>query len=112
MDIISREKFIELFDTEFKKLHSPIKDREHPIWIPETANEIKFESAWFICIKPIEVDGNFTTNVGFWTNYWQWSRENLTGQHACYSSSFDTGEEWWGFEHKEDILIWVLRWAK
>jgi hypothetical protein len=57
---------------------------------------------WFICCPIIRDLYNIKKE------YWDWCDENLSGAIYCYAES--DIEQWWGFEKKEDIFLWSLRW--
>lgn len=40
--------------------------------------------------------------------FWDWCDKHCQGAVYCYSES-DT-EQWWGFENKDDIILWSLKW--
>lgn len=88
----------------FAKLWAPVHNREDgPLWIPEQANSTRCR--WFVKVKPI-----LTPYSNSYSNsYWDWCDYCLQGKVMCFSSS-DT-EEWWGFNNKDDILIWLLKWS-
>lgn len=66
---------------------------------------------WFVCVRPIHahseliVDGRNPKQ-----EYWLWCNKNCAGQVICYSSH--VAEEWWGFSHHADIVLWLLKWSK
>jgi hypothetical protein len=62
-------------------------------------------SQWFIKVKPLKL-----STQGATSEYHTWNESILIGNVLCYSSSDETSEEWWGFTHYEDVLIWKLRW--
>lgn len=97
--ILTRQEFT----NHFRKLDPRLGQDHSPLWEPE--NVTKTRSQWFVCIKPI---------VGIrWDKetYWKWCHENLQGKTCCYSSDDVGQEEWWGFEDRNDIIIWTLKWA-
>ena len=97
--ILTRQQFAEYFNSKDPRLGSA----ESPLWEPERV--MKTRSEWFVCVKPL---------VGIRWNkdiYWQWCNANLSNKVCCYSSDDVNLEEWWGFENRDDIIIWTLRWA-
>lgn len=62
-------------------------------------------------------DGSMHSDVNYFycsgsneypSDYWDWCRANLKHPPFCYySSSVDI----WGFQNKEDVTWWVLKWA-
>lgn len=69
-----------------------------PLWIPEQSTGKK--SRWFVSVQPIQHSA---------VEYRIWCTKNCRGQILCYSSGHD--EEWYGFSHHADIVLWVLKWA-
>lgn len=66
---------------------------------------------WFVCTRPIGTESKLM--VDEWSpkkEFWLWCNRNCAGQILCYSSSRE--EEWWGFSHHADIVIWMLKWAR
>ena len=104
--IINRSKFIRLWNNLTPGLGEP----DSVLWTLEKAGEIK-PSRWFIKVKPLRdrsFDEDPRTSEGI--TYWEWCKTTLTGTVACYSTSDELQEEWWGFENHEDIIIWKLKW--
>lgn len=85
----SREQFLQYFD---KHLHGVLL-------IPETYCMIPVHCKYFVCIKPINLLDHF----------YEWLCENCNGAVRCFSSS--ETEEWWGFDDKQDVFFFLLRWA-
>lgn len=92
------------FSDHFESVHVGLGAADSPLWIPE--HELTDPCNWFICIEPIALQ-----RTGRKEQFWDWTKKILRGQVRCFSSSIDGGEEWWGFTHKEDIVLFVLRWA-
>lgn len=85
--VYSREEFSSLF---------PDVD-DSIIFIPETIYNVKTYN--FVCIKPIPLEDDWFT----------WIEENCDGKVMCFSSN--EKEEWWGFTNRDDIFLFLLRWA-
>jgi hypothetical protein len=97
IDIIDREAFRSHFNT----VHQGLGDADSQLWAPEIWEPGARPSQWFVYVE-----------TGDWDKgeFWSWVRDNCEGSVLCYSSS-EAGA-WWGFERREDILMWVMRWAK
>lgn len=100
--VLNRKQFIKHFSKLLKQAPGAVEDYNHPIWIAENRGSIRCE--WFLCVEPVV--------LGFGRNpyFWDWCDENLSGGMTCFSSG--DIEEWWGFENKTDISLWLLRWSK
>jgi hypothetical protein len=42
-------------------------------------------------------------------DFWPWCRQHCQGHVLCYSASEDGA--WWGFECREDMVLWSLKWV-
>ena len=93
--VLDRQEFADYFKSLDNRLAGP----DSPLWIPDE----KIPSEWFVCVKPIGVHR-------FKFSYYDWCNTTLKGRVRCYSSNTDNNEEWWGFTHKEDIVLWKLKW--
>lgn len=94
MNLLSRREFRE----HWEKLTASKVDDDSPLWIPEQCTGKK--SRWFVSIKPFKFNR---------LEYHQWRVKHCSGQILCYSSGLI--EEWWGFSHKADIALWILKWS-
>jgi len=92
--IISRKQFRE----HWKKIAPRLALWDGPLWCLE---EHYGKSRWFVNVKPIK-----SKEI---KEYHQWVLRNCRGRVLCYSSSVE--EEWWGFSHKPDVFLWILRWS-
>ena len=97
MTVLTREQFAEHWDTVKSGLGSP----ESNLWAYERENGP--ECVWFVCVKPFQVPTNTKQQ------FWAWCKEYCSRGMCCYSAS-DT-EEWWGFVNKQEMTLWLLRWA-
>ena len=88
------------FQAHFNELVPGMADDDSQLWAPEIWEPNARPSQWFVY-----------TRVGLRDKgeYWAWIRDHCQGSVLCYSSS-EAGD-WWGFERREDILIWVMRWV-
>lgn len=68
------------------------------LWVPEQAIG-GAPAQWFVQTPRLKFD---------YDQYWQWCDHNLQGPVRCYASG---DWEWWGFVHKKDITVWLLKWA-
>ena len=71
---------------------------EHVMWTPEQIVP-GLPSEWFIKM-PITTDDDF----------WDWCKSSLQGIVRCYVCD-KNGGLWWGFTNKQDIVVFILRWA-
>jgi hypothetical protein len=100
IEILTREQFANHFD----QLHAGLGDEHSPLWEPEHFEPGAQPSHWFVYTQGPAQAWSWDKN-----QYWSWCRQHCQGSVLCYSAS-DEGE-WWGFERREDILIWSLRWV-
>jgi hypothetical protein len=93
--IISRKQFRE----HWKKINPRLAQWDSPLWCLE---EWYGKSRWFV---------NVAVNTKYENRkeYHQWVLRNCRGRVMCYSSNAE--EEWWGFSHKPDVFLWILRWS-
>lgn len=112
MKILTRREFRNLFNSYKQGLGN----HNSPLWVPEqsgvSTRKERIKSKWFICVKPIAppiLGTNCRDSIR--ETYSQWCQRNCKGRVLCYSSDTDNGEEWYGFTCKDDILLWVLKWA-
>ena len=93
---MTREELADKFNSWIPGIGGP----SSPLWCTEGTDK---KSKWFICIDPIKASDLEV--------YHSWCEEILIGNILCYSSDSRTKQEWWGFTDKNDILVWILRWA-
>ena len=69
------------------------------------------KSRWFVKTRPVFCNPSWS-DLGRHPKdeFWVWCNRNCAGQILCYSSNEQ--EEWWGFSHRADIVIWMLKWSK
>lgn len=95
MKMLNRKQFRKMWEDRWP----PLGKEGSPLWIPE---ESKRKSKYFACIRPIKK---------YRDDFWSWTCQNCQGQVLCYSSSYQDQEEWYGFTHKADVLLFLLRWS-
>ncbi len=76
-----------------------------PLWIPEDNCNTRCE--WFISVKPVIMQ----TDASDKSDFWLWCSTNLAGIVRCFASDSYGQVEWWGFEKREDIEWWILKWS-
>lgn len=96
MNIRNRRQFRQYWE----EIAPGISEPGGVLWAQEKYRNKKCR--WFVCIRPIRP-------VVEKQEYRLWCNQHCAGQVLCYSSS-DT-EEWWGFSHHADIVLWLLRWS-
>ena len=94
MDVIDREAF----RTHFDWLHPGMSDADSLLWIPE---QDRAASEWFMFVPSGRWDSD---------DFWPWCRQHCQGSVLCYSASEEGA--WWGFERREDIVLWSLKWVE
>jgi hypothetical protein len=103
IEVLSRLEFAKL--ASVTRPHQPFDP--DVLWYPERRKERGvgkvFCCHYFICVRKILEEGN--------TEFWDWTKEALQGETSCFASDDFGRKEWWGFTNKDDILIFVLRWA-
>ena len=97
--ILTREQFIEWWDNWVPE--NPVNRRDHPLWLPETEIKPGPPCQWFVKNK-------LTSST---SDYWKWCRTSLKGMLRCYMVDEENGWEWWGFTDKQDMTLWMLKWA-
>ena len=101
MEILTRAEFRQYWDLE----RSGIGDDDSPLWEPERSNPCG-TSEWFVSARvPHMHDWDWDKK-----GYWSWVRRHCQGAVRCYSLD-GSGQGWWGFERRDDILLWSLRWV-
>jgi hypothetical protein len=82
---------------------------ENVLWLVEESYNKK--SRWFVCTRPLETKSELIVDgLNPKQDYWLWCHRHCAGLVICYSSSPE--EEWWGFSHRADIVLWMLKWAR
>ena len=98
IEILTREQFRDYFEQQ----RPGLGQEDSALWEPEHFEPGIQPSGWFVHAR----------TLGVWdkTEFWSWCRRHCRGSVLCYSMDQDL-RGWWGFERREDILIWVMRWA-
>ena len=98
--ILDRQQFADHMESSMPGMG----DRQSPLWIPDQHFATRFE--WFLRFEmtPRQTD-----------EFWTFAHNCLSGKIGCFSSGMSTHTsefwEWWGFTHKDDIPVFVLRWS-
>lgn len=98
--ILDRQQFADHMESSMPGMG----DHQSPLWIPEQLHGTRFE--WFLRFEmtPRQTD-----------EFWDFAHNCLSGKIGCFSSGMSTHTsefwEWWGFTHKDDIPVFVLRWS-
>lgn len=95
MTTLDRREFADMFEREMPGLG----EEGSALWIPETEQIPGEPSRWFVMIPRTPTDNHIR----------KWTLQNCKGLVRCYSSG--EYDEWWGFTHKGDIPLFLLRWS-
>lgn len=98
IEILTRDQFRD----HFNQLHPGLGDADSSLWEPEIWETGGRPSVWFV---HIQTQAQWDKN-----EFWTWCRQHCGGHVLCYSQDPDRWG-WWGFERREDIIWWVMRWA-
>jgi hypothetical protein len=105
MTVLTRRQFRQHWESVMPGLG----EDDSVLWALEEHNNKKCR--WFVCVRPLATDLEWLD--GDWKHdYWLWCNRNCAGQTLCYSSDHENQEEWWGFSHHADIVLWMLKWAQ
>lgn len=99
----TREEFKEWIDRNFDGVSV---EPDSPLWIPEHDLQSTL-CGWFVTVKPLKLN-----DTGLKAGYYSWCRENLSGYTRCFYSDTDSQHECWGFTNYDDIVLWLLKYAK
>lgn len=99
--VLTRKQFAEYFNS----LKSGLGDDDSPLW--EGDHDLDEKCNYFISVPPRP--RTYEWKLDFSANFWCWAADTLKGCTRCFSAGDD--EEWWGFTHKEDIILFLLRWS-
>jgi hypothetical protein len=80
-------------------------DSDSALWEPEHYDP-GGPSEWFVSARVPGIHRWDWDKAG----YWSWIRHHCQGSVRCYSLD-GSGQGWWGFEHRDDIVLWSLRWV-
>ena len=102
MEILTRSEFRNHWNLD----RPGMGDADSPLWEPEHHKPNTRPSEWFVKARiPGVHDWDWDKE-----SYWSWVRDHCQGQVLCYSLD-GSGRGWWGFERREDIMWWCLRWV-
>ena len=94
---------------QFRRYWNNIKpglgDADSPLWALE--REDYRPSRWFVSVRPVDTD-----TIPKHRRFWLWCNQHCRGQVICYSHDTDNDQQWWGFTHRADIFLWVLKWSR
>lgn len=97
MGVLNRRQFRELWNS----YESGLGDWDSGLWISEQSTDKK--SRHFVAIKPIHPNEYETFRI--------WTIKYCSGQVLCYSVDDLEKIAWFGFSHKADIVLFLLRWS-
>jgi hypothetical protein len=105
--MITRKEFSEYFNAIGHQFGS----NGSPLW--EAEYDLDQKCQWFVKVKPLHISSELTADGKYRIKdiYWDWCGKNMSGNTRCFSSNSDEHEEWWGFTNKDDLTLWMLRWA-
>lgn len=99
MNVLTKKQFRQYFnslDYEHK-----LGSSNSPLWEPDRYWGVN--TRWYTCVRPISRADRDEYNA--------WVEKHCAGSVLCFSSSDEQQEEWYGFTHHADIMLWMLRWA-
>mgnify|MGYP000299996207 CR=1 FL=1 len=105
----SRQEFADYWNNE----KNGLGNNNSPLWEAECMLLVKCE--YFILTmvdnRQEHIYGTFGKQ-----KFWEWCGDNLQGDTRCFSSgecgdNSSSYSEWWGFTHKADIVLFMLRWC-
>lgn len=99
MTAVTRKQFVE----HWNAVKPGLGDADSGMWAYE--RQYGLHSLWFISVKPIRLALYGPKQKEFWA----WCKQYCPTGVSCYSASDE--EEWWGFVDREEIMLWLLRWA-
>lgn len=91
--LLTRQQFAE----HFENMGPGLGEDDSVLWTPEWDGK---QANWFVSIKPVTFEDS---------NFWTWIEYHCRGLVRCYSSGNE--EEWWGFTHRNDVELWLLKWG-
>ena len=102
--VITREEFTEDIIKPLFPNNPGMAGPDSGLWVPEYDGVF---CKWFVRVAPVKVSSSANRKKTFWN----WCNKNLKGTTRCFMSDPDNKAEWWGFTHKEDIPLWLLKWS-
>lgn len=97
MGVLNRRQFRELWNS----YESGLGDWDSGLWIPEQSTDKK--SRHFVAIKPLRSNDYYEFRV--------WANRYCAGQILCYSIDDINEVAWYGFSHRADIPLFLLKWS-
>ena len=97
MTVLTKKQFRQYFNSLDVRLGSS----NSPLWEPDRYWGVN--TRWYTCVRPISRADRDEYNA--------WVEKHCAGSVLCFSSSDEQQEEWYGFTHHADIMLWLLRWA-
>lgn len=98
--VLSRRQFRDYWNQRSPSLEKA----DSVLWSFEHYDGIQ-PSRWFSCVAPIDIRDHDT-------GYFDWCYKHCRGQVLCYNTDSQRREEWWGFTHRGDVLLWLLKWSQ
>ena len=93
------------FRQHWTAINPELAVEDGPLWMMETYADHR-PSRWFVQIRQRQWKSFEDKN-----QYWAWCHQHCAGQVMCYTVDSDQNQEWWGFTHQADIVLWLLKWA-
>ena len=81
--------------------YDSIMNDKEPFWIPEIRDGWKASHFAAIAMPPRDYEKEL---------FWDWCKNNLSKPPLCYMSDDYHNVEWWGFNTKEDMMLFLLKW--
>ena len=97
MGVLNRQQFRELWNN----YKSGLGDWGSPLWDADYSTGKK--SRYFVAIKPIRSNDHYEFRV--------WASKYCAGQILCYSVDDINEVAWYGFSHRSDIPLFLLKWS-
>lgn len=107
MTVLTRRQFRQ----HWESVRLGFSSDNSPLWATE--EHYRKKSRWFVCVRPINAHSELTVDGRTpKQEFWLWCNRHCAGQILCYSSDDENQEEWWGFSHQADIVLWMLKWSQ
>ena len=106
MTVLTRQQFRQ----HWENVKPGLGADDSPLW----TMEYKKKSRWFVCVRPVYPHSSelIVDGVNPKQQFWLWCNRHCAGQVLCYASDLGAQEEWWGFSHRADIVLWMLKWSQ
>lgn len=82
---------------------------ESTVVASEVEERIGDNCEWFIEIVRPDHRNMWSKNGVKEDDFWEWCSNRLGGYTRCFVVYSDV--EWWGFTHKKDITLFLLKWG-